>query len=200
MRPPIARLVKFTRECLKGPDFEIGAHTYGTPTVLPHPGRRPITVRIGKFCSIAEGVVIHRGANHRIDFVTTYPFWSFPDVWPWARSLSRPDLGPSSKGDVVIGNDVWIGTEATILSGVTVGDGAAIAARAVVTRDVEPYAIVAGNPARLIRKRFDDTTIARLLEIRWWDWPMEEIDQNLDLICSSDMEEFLRRHQETQAP
>jgi len=109
-----------------------------------------------------------------------------PDVWPMAEHLRAEHVWAFSKGDVVIGNDVWIGYGAIILSGVRIGDGAVVAAGAVVTTDIEPYTIVIGNPARPTRKRFDEETIRRLLEIKWWAWPAEKIRNNLDAICSDD--------------
>jgi acetyltransferase-like isoleucine patch superfamily enzyme len=183
-RPPISRYTKYTRDVLKGEIFEIGEYTYGVPDIVRH-GRRKL--KIGRFCSIARGVVIFLGGDHRTGLVTTYPFRAFIDGWPRAELLNAANVSAVSKGDVVIGNDVWIGAEATILSGVRIGDGAVIGARAVVTRDVEPYSIVAGNPARLIKKRFDEETIRKLLEIKWWNWPPEKINENLDVICSDDI-------------
>lgn len=147
-------------------------------------------LRIGKFCSIAKGVLIDLGLSHRTDLATTYPLLCYPDYWPNVRKLNAQELIFVPEGDVIIGNDVWIGREALILSAVTIGDGAVIGARAVVTKDVEPYSIIAGNPARCIRKRFDENTIKRLLEIRWWDWPVEKVNRNAHLICSNNLEEL----------
>jgi acetyltransferase-like isoleucine patch superfamily enzyme len=163
-------------------DVEIDDYTYGNPTVLSWGEGKKL--KIGKFCSIAGGVVIFLGGNHRTDWVTTYPFAEFLGQWPESRGIEGH---PASKGDVVIGNDVWIGSGATIMSGVKIADGAVIAARAVVTKDVEPYAIVAGNPARLIRKRFDDQTIRMLLEIKWWEWSREKIGANVRVLCSENV-------------
>lgn len=180
-RPPMVTS-SFTKHQLSGEGFEIGDYTYGTPIVLGWgEGRR---LKIGKFCSIAGGVIIFLGGNHRVDWVTTYPFVEFPEEWPKAKGITGH---PVSKGDVVIGNDVWIGYGATILSGVRVGDGAVIGAMAVVAGDVEPYSIVAGNSARLVRKRFDEETIDRLLQIRWWDWPLERIRDNVGILMSGDV-------------
>jgi acetyltransferase-like isoleucine patch superfamily enzyme len=176
----------FTNRVLTGERYEIGDYTYGVPAVFPYFSHTRL--KIGKYCSIAGQVSILLGGNHRVHWVTTYPFTYFLDEWPEANGMP---IHATSEGDVVIGNDVWIGQAAFILSGVTIGDGAVIGARAVVTRDVEPYSIVAGNPARLIRKRFDDKTIERLLDIRWWDWPVEKIKKNLHLICSNNLEELL---------
>jgi len=136
---------------------------------------------IGRFCSIACGArFIFTSANHSMTSLSTYPFPLFYDEW----GLDKRDVARAwdNKGDIVIGSDVWIGYEAVVLSGVTIGDGAIIAARAVVSRDVPPYTIVGGVPARPIRRRFDDATVARLLALRWWDWPAERIAQNLEAI------------------
>lgn len=178
---------------LKGEDFEIGEYTYctATPLIYRHPGTK---LKIGKFCSISAGVVIHLGGHHRTDMVTTYPlFRAFAEEWPIPRQSAVEDFYAFSKGDVVIGNDVLIGHGAMILSGVRVGDGAVIASGAIVTKDVDPYCIVAGNPARLIRKRFDEDTIESLLRLKWWDWPVEKIKKNADLIYSSNVSEMLRQ-------
>ncbi len=133
---------------------------------------------IGKFCSIACGArFIFNAANHTLGSQSTYPFPIFYDEW----GLDPANVTDAwdNKGDIVVGNDVWIGYEAVILSGVTIGDGAIIGARAVVTKDVPPYTIVAGVPAKPIRKRYDEQTIARLEQIRWWDWPEEKIRERL---------------------
>ena len=119
--------------------------------------------------------------------MSTFPFAAFPDDWPAASSFADRDIEEGSKGDVIIGNDVWIGFGALILSGVRIGDGAVIGAGAVVTTDVEPYSIVIGNPARLTKKRFDDETILKLLEIGWWDWPVDKIRQNISIINGEDI-------------
>ncbi|MBP5405356.1 MAG: Vat family streptogramin A O-acetyltransferase [Clostridia bacterium] len=140
---------------------------------------------IGKFCAIAKGVeFIMNGANHRMDSVTTYPFFIMGHGWE--KSAPKNEELPL-KGDTVIGNDVWIGQNVTILPGVHVGDGAIIGANSVVSKDVPPYAVVGGNPIKLIRKRFDDETIAFLLDLKWWDWPAEKIFANLDALTSGDL-------------
>jgi virginiamycin A acetyltransferase len=131
---------------------------------------------IGKFCQIASGVeFIMNGANHLTDALSTYPFAVFGHDWSGAMEGRAYPY----KGDTVIGNDVWIGYKAAIMAGVRIGDGAIVAAYSVVTRDVEPYAIVGGNPAREVRKRFAPETIERLLEMKWWDWPIEKISANV---------------------
>lgn len=131
---------------------------------------------IGKFCMIASDVkFIMNGANHLSEALSAYPFAIFGKEWAYAmKGKSYPH-----KGDVIVGNDVWIGYNATIMAGVKVGDGAIIAANSMVVKDVEPYSIVGGNPARLIKKRFSDETISKLLEIKWWDWDIERITANV---------------------
>lgn len=130
----------------------------------------------------------HGGGEHRPDWVTTYPFSGLPQIFEWARGI----IGhPKSKGPTIIGNDVWIGQFSLILSGVTVGDGAVIGAKAVVTKDVPPYAIVAGNPARLIRYRFSQEQIKQLLEIKWWNWDLATIQKFVKELCSPDIDKFI---------
>ena len=138
---------------------------------------------IGKFCSIACGAkFIFNSANHTLSSISTYPFPIFFEEW----GLNIKDVAAAwdNKGDIIIGNDVWIGYEAVITAGVTVGDGAIIGTRAVVTKDVPPYTIVGGVPAKPIRKRFDNETLDELLKIRWWDWPEEKIARNIHAIQS----------------
>lgn len=143
---------------------------------------------IGKFCSIASDVkFIMNGGNHRTDWLTNYPFPVFGNGWETAMPDEWPD-----KGNTVIGNDVWIGYGATLMPGVQVGDGAIIAAQSVVTKSVAPYAVVGGNPAEEIRKRFDDETVQALVDSRWWDWDIEKITHNLKAICGSDIEALRR--------
>lgn len=144
---------------------------------------------IGKFCSIACGAkFIFTSANHTLKSLSTYPFPIFFEEW----GLDSANITDAwdKKGDIVIGNDVWIGYEAVILSGVTVGDGAIIGARAVVTKDVPPYAIVGGIPARCIRRRFDEETVTKLRELKWWEWSDEKIKENLSAIQSCRINEL----------
>lgn len=141
---------------------------------------------IGKFCSIATGVSFNLGGseNHRSEWVSAYPFSSiFPD--------DSSNDGYYPKGDTVVGNDVWIGTEAIIMPGIKIGDGAIIAARAVVTRNVEPYTIVGGVPAKLIKRRFADKHIEELLKISWWNFDIDTIKELLPLLTSNKVEEFI---------
>ena len=138
---------------------------------------------IGKFCSIACGAkFLFNSANHSLSSLSTYPFPIFYEEW----GLDRKNVAEAwdNKGDIVIGNDVWIGYEAVILAGVTVGDGAIIGARAMVTKDVQPYTIVGGVPAKPIRKRFSEETISEMLALKWWDWPKERIARNIPAIQS----------------
>lgn len=144
---------------------------------------------IGKFCSIACGAkFLFTSANHTLRSLSTYPFPLFFEEW----GLDRAHVPQAwdNKGDIVVGNDVWIGYEAIILSGVTIGDGAIIGTRAVVTQDVPPYTIVGGVPAKPIRRRFDDATIDALLALRWWDWPREKLAQNIAAIQAGQLEEL----------
>ncbi len=172
------------------PQYNIGRGTYGDLRVRSW--GEGTTLTMGAFCSVASGVQILLGGEHRPDWVTTYPFSVL-----WAKG-KHPPGHPVSKGDVVIGNDVWIGAEAMILSGVTIGDGAVIGARSVVTKDVPPYAIVGGNPARVIRMRFDETTIARLQNLKWWTWDDAQIEKLLPLLLSDNVEAFLREAESAQ--
>ena len=146
---------------------------------------------IGKFCSIACGAkFLFNSANHTLRSLSTY---IFPVLFEeWGLDVARIPEAWDNRGDIVIGNDVWIGYDAVVLAGVTVGDGAIIAARAVVTKDVPPYTIVGGVPARPIRRRFSDSEIDQLLELKWWDWPEEKIARSIDVIQSGDLEGLKR--------
>jgi virginiamycin A acetyltransferase len=138
---------------------------------------------IGRFCSIAaETRFIMNGGNHPTDWLTTYPFPIFGGGWETAM----PERWPM-KGDTVVGNDVWFGYGALIMPGVTIGNGAIIASGSVVTRDVPPYAIIGGNPASVLRYRFDEQTIRRLESIRWWNWEIEKVTRHVRLICAGDV-------------
>jgi len=163
-----------------------GPYTYGRPKVrFPESGARLV---IGRYGSIADGVEILLGGNHRLDWATTYPFPALPGLWPEAAGRTDHD---TTRGDVVVGHDVWLASQCMVMSGVTIGHGAVVAARAVVARDVPPYAIVAGNPARVVRLRFDEATVAALLESRWWDRPREALAPLLPLLMSQRTGEFL---------
>ena len=150
---------------------------------------------IGSFCSIGTGACFMMAGNqgHRMDWISTFPFFFMSEEPAFAEAQS----GYRPAGDTVVGNDVWIGAEAMIMPGIRIGDGAMIGSRSVVTKDVAPYAIVAGNPAREIRKRFSDSDIERLLDMRWWDWPLEQIEAEMATLCSGDIaglhERFTKR-------
>ena len=147
-------------------------------------------LRLGRFCSIACGAkFLFTSANHSLSSLSTYPFPLFYEEWgqPWHQLTQAWE----NRGDIIIGNDVWIGYEAVILSGVTIGDGAIIAARAVVTQDVPPYTIVGGVPARPIRKRYDQASIDQLLALRWWDWPEVELAPLLPAIQAGELSVLL---------
>lgn len=159
-------------------DFVNDPRQFERNNVLYHYPVNHERLRIGKFCSIACGAkFLFNCANHSLRSLSTYTFPLFYDEW----ELDKADVASAwdNKGDIVIGNDVWIGFEAVIMAGVHIGNGAIIGARAVVTKDVAPYTIVGGVPARAIRKRFDDATISRLESLRWWDWPKERIRREL---------------------
>lgn len=161
------------------PEYSMGIGSYGIPIV--HDWHEGTTLRIGAYTSIADDVHIFLGGQHRTDWVSSYPFPAFLDE---ASVISNYG---GSRGDVLVGNDVWLASGCTILSGVTIGDGAVVAARSVVSRDVEPYSIVAGNPARHSRYRFDQKTRQGLLATAWWSWPEEEVRQIVHLLCSDDL-------------
>ena len=165
------------------PNYQIGAGSYGGLTVLEW--GEGSTLSIGAYTSIGTDEQVFLGGEHRSDWVTTFPFTVFSQA---ARGIGGH---PKSKGNVVIGNDVWIATEAIIMSGVTIGDGAVIGARAVVTKDVPAYAVVAGNPSRIVKFRFDPPTIERLLRIKWWEWEPARIANSMPVLLNTDIESFL---------
>lgn len=151
--------------------------------LLPHPEADKLIV--GSFCSIGSGAAFIMAGNqgHRHDWASSFPFFYMPEMPEFAGALDA--FAPA--GDTVIGNDVWIGTEAIVMPGVKIGHGAVIGTRALVTRDVEPYTIIGGNPGKPIRKRFDDGQIAMLLEMAWWDWPEDRLQAAMPLLCSGDI-------------
>lgn len=170
------------------PQYNIGKWSYGKPKVMSW-GEGSV-LKVGSFCSIGADVRIFLGGEHRMDWVTTYPF---NHLWSCAKNFTGH---PATKGDVIIGNDVWIGYNVIILSGVKIGDGAVVGAGSVVSKDVPPYGIVAGNPAKLIRKRFEEQIIQQLLDIAWWNWDDEKITKYLPLLLKDEITEFIEKTNE----
>jgi len=164
-------------------NFDIGDWTYGDPDVLL--GRTHGKLRIGKYCSIGPNVEFILVGDHRTDFVTTYPFSVFFDEFKNIKGY------PKHRGDINIGNDVWICYGAKILSGTTIGDGAVIGANTVVTKDVPPYALVVGNPFKIYRYRFAPDVIGKLLKIQWWNWQHEEVLKAVPLLMNDDINKFI---------
>lgn len=183
----IRKLPKFERGMARFkaryPHYAFGRGSYGVPEV--HDWKEGSTLSIGAYCSIAEGVQIFLGGHHRADWVSTFPF---PAMVEQAAHISGYS---GTHGNVSIGNDVWLCSNCTLLSGVTVGDGAIVAAGALVTRDVEPYAVVGGNPARFLRWRFPEEQRLLLLRSAWWNWPEAELHSLADKLCSDDINGFL---------
>lgn len=184
----------FLKNIIKNPNILVGDYTYYDDfedvgnfekNVKYHFDFTGDKLIIGKFCMIASGVkFIMNGANHLTDSLSTFPFAIFGNGWESAmKGKSYPN-----KGDIVIGNDVWIGFNATIMAGVKVGDGAIIAANSTVIKDIEPYSIVGGNPASEIKKRFPKPTIESLLKIKWWDWDIEKITKNIQNLTDNKIE------------
>jgi virginiamycin A acetyltransferase len=175
----------FLKNIITNPNIIVGDYTYYDDFEDVHNFEKNVKYHfdfigdkliIGKFCMIASDVTfIMNGANHLTEAITSYPFAIFGGDWKDAMEGKKYP----AKGDTIIGNDVWIGYKATIMPGVNIGDGAIIASQATVTRDVEPYSIVGGNPARLIKKRFSQEDIKRLLKLKWWDWEVEKISKHV---------------------
>lgn len=190
----------YLRPLITRPTIDIGAYTiyndfvrdprdFEKNNVLYHYPVNGDRLTIGKFCSLACGVrFLFTSANHTLHSLSTYPFPIFFEEWGLDPRNIRTAW--DNRGDIVVGNDVWIGYEAVILSGVTIGDGAIIGTRAVVTKDVPPYTIVGGVPAKPIRKRFDDETIRRLERLRWWDWDEERIARCLPALRAGRLDEL----------
>lgn len=185
----------FLKNIIHNPNIIVGDYTYYDDAIdglnfeknvlyhYPFIGDKLI---IGKFCAIASGIqFIMNGANHRMNGISTFPFNIFGGDW----TKVTPAIGDLPiKGDTIVGNDVWIGYQSIIMPGVKIGDGAIVAAHSVVTKDVPSYSIVGGNPAQIIRNRFDEETISRLLKINWWNWNVEKITEALPLIVSNDID------------
>jgi virginiamycin A acetyltransferase len=187
----------YLRNVITNPNIEVGDFTiyndfckdprdFQTNNVLYHYPINQDRLVIGKFCSFACGAkFLMTSGNHTLKSLSTYPFPIFYEEWD--ENLHPKDAW-DNKGDIRIGNDVWIGYEAVILSGVKIGDGAIVATRAVVTKDVPPYAIVGGVPARIVKLRYSDEKIATLLRIKWWDWPVEKIGNSIEALRNGDLE------------
>jgi acetyltransferase-like isoleucine patch superfamily enzyme len=171
-----------------------GKYTYGNPTIhawgeTDSQGLPSAELVIGNFCSIALGCNIYLGGNHRTDWVTTYPFGHINQtIFNDFNGVGHPH----TNGDVIIGNDVWIGANVTIMSGVIIGDGAVIANNSHVVKNCEPYSIIGGNPAKLIRKRFTEEQIDKLLKIKWWNWDDSKINKFTPLLCNHDIDNFIK--------
>ncbi len=189
---PIPNIENLTyiKPTIKNPNIIVGDFTYFGDVdfeshVTHHYDFNGDKLIIGKFCQIASGVnFIMNGANHQMNSVSTYPFYIFEGWKQEIPPLSKMPL----KGDTIVGNDVWIGQNATILPGVHIGDGAIIGLNSVVTKDIEPYTIVAGNPAKVIRKRFGNELIELMLELKWWDKNIEEIKKLIPVLTDNNIE------------
>ena len=167
--------------------MSFGKHTYGKPNVLW--GNSGSKLVVGNFCSIAANVNVYLGGNHRTDWVTTFPFGHIErNVFNAFNGVGHP----STNGDVIIGNDVWIGNNVIIMSGVTIGDGCVIANNSHVVKNAEPYSIIGGNPAKLIKYRFSPEQIEKLLEIKWWYWDDKKINRYLPLLCNDNIDQFIK--------
>lgn len=198
---------KLLSEHVTNPNIKVGRYSYYSGYYHGHsfddcarylfPDRTDVDqLTIGSFCSIGSGAAFIMAGNqgHRYDWVSSFPFFFMPEVaaFEGAENAFQP------AGDTVVGHDVWIGSEAMIMPGIQIGHGAVIGSRALVTKNVEPYTIVGGNPARPIRKRFSDEQIEMLLEMNWWDWPLEQLKAAMPLICSADITELYAFWQQAQ--
>ena len=187
--------VCFIRNTVQNPNIVIGDYTYYDDPADSESFERNVLYHfpfigdkliIGKFCAIARGVrFIMNGANHKLTGISTYPFQIFGNGWE--KVMPQPGDLPF-KGNTIIGNDVWLGYEALVMPGVNIGNGAIVSSRSVVVSDVPAYSVVGGNPSKVIRQRFDDATVTRLESIAWWDWPIERITRNLELIVAGDVD------------
>src|SRR5436190_5941864 len=186
--------VGFLKPLVKNPNVVVGEYTYyDDPDGPEHFERRCVLYHfpfvgdklvIGRYCALARGVkFVMNGANHQTSGFSTYPFFIF--AGGWEAATPKPGDLPY-KGDTVVGNDVWVGYDALVLPGVRIGDGAVVAARSVVTKDVPPYAVVGGNPAAVVRQRFPPEVVAELLAVRWWDWPADKVTRHLRAIVGAD--------------
>ena len=164
--------------------------SYGRPLLKNWVECTNASYTYGNFCSIGDNVTIYLGGNLRTDWVSTYPFGY---VYEHVFTTKIPGAC-TTRGDVIIGNDVWIADNVTIMSGVSIGDGAVIACNSHVVKDVEPYSIVGGNPAKFIKHRFTQEQIECLLKIKWWNWDTQKINENVHLLCNDNIDEFIHKH------
>ena len=181
------RYYRYKRNIREG-YLQIGEHSYGMPEVQVYKGSEA-KVTIGKYCSIAPDVTFITGGIHPVDWVSTFPFRA-----RWGLPGGEKDGMPATKGDIVVGNDVWIGTHTIVLSGVKIGHGAVICSGSVVSKDIQPYCVAGGVPAKTIKKRFSDDEIGRLLELKWWDCGRAEILEDLSLLSSPNLRGFLEKN------
>lgn len=191
----------YLKNVIDNPNIEVGDYTFYNDcdkdprdfqknNVLYHYPVNQDKLIIGRFCSIACGAkFLLNSANHTLNSLSTYPFPIMPEEWELEMDVTK---AWDNKGDIIVGNDVWIGYEAVVLAGVTIGDGAVIGSRALVTRDVEPYTIVGGVPAKTIKKRFSDKVTAALQSMQWWDWPDEKIAESITAIQTGDIDRLKR--------
>ena len=189
--------VCFIKNIITRPNITVGEYTYYDDINGAEKFEEHVThhyeflgdkLIIGKFCAIAKGIeFVMNGANHRMNSVTTYPFNIMGRGWEKCAPASK-DL--PYKGDTVIENDVWLGQNVTVMPGVHIGNGAIIGANSVVAKDIDPYCIAAGNPCKIVKKRFDDELISYLQELQWWNWPPEKIFTNLEALCSGDLKKI----------
>ena len=192
---PNLKEICYIKNAVKNPNIIIGDYTYYDDINGADDFEKHVThfydfigdkLIIGKFCSIAKGIeFIMNGANHKMDSVSTYPFYIMGKDWGSALAPHTDEL--PLKGDTIVGNDVWFGENVTVLPGVHIGDGAIIGANSVVSRDIPPYCIAAGNPCTVKKKRFDDDVIELLEEIKWWDWDIQKINDNIQILMSNDI-------------
>jgi virginiamycin A acetyltransferase len=190
--PEVSLETVFLKNCITNPNIEVGDYTYFNSKDNPERFEKDNVIFaarckliIGKFCQIATGTkFLMADANHPLKGFSTYPFFVFGEQW----NDYEPDL--TNKGDTIVGNDVWLGHHSVIMPGVKIGDGAIISAYAVVTKDVPPYTVAAGNPAQIKKRRFDEHTIQKLLEIQWWNWDYDKITKNIKAIVGANIEKL----------
>ncbi|MDX2102942.1 MAG: antibiotic acetyltransferase [Alphaproteobacteria bacterium] len=179
----------YTKDQIVMEHVTFGDFTYGAPRIF-YPDA-DATLTVGRYCSMAHEVSFYLKMDHRPDWITTYPFSGIPNIYP---EVARVPGHPYTKGPIVVGNDVWIAAQVIVTSGVTIGDGAIILQGAVVTEDVPPFAIVAGNPAQVVRLRATPDQIAAMLRIRWWDWPDHVVRRRLPDLCTGDFAGFIEAY------